>query len=148
MLIARDKKIDQLVPVAQQIASGVAGGQTLEQAGPAHGATVATTPMFTRMSTVPGVGQLNEAIGAAFGLPVGAVSAPIKTSGGVFVIRVDKRVPAARAEFEKQLPTLRTQTVEGLREQRVRDYLEGLRKTAKIDDRRKEVESSARRAGA
>ena len=55
--------------------------------------------MFTRSSLVTGLGQFTEPVGAAFALPVAAVSQPIKTSDGVYVIRVDKRVLADSAGF-------------------------------------------------
>ncbi|MFL5576304.1 MAG: peptidyl-prolyl cis-trans isomerase [Gemmatimonadaceae bacterium] len=146
-ILLRQKKLDKLVPVAQQIAAAAAGGQSLQDAGKAHGAEVATTPMFTRVAPVPGVGQLNEAVGAAFGLPVGAISAPVKTANGVYVIRVDKRVPADSAAFAAQKKAMREETTQAMREQRVRDYLEALRRSANIKDRRKEIESTARRTG-
>ncbi|HET7450715.1 MAG TPA: peptidylprolyl isomerase, partial [Gaiellaceae bacterium] len=122
----------------------VAGGQSLEQAAQANGLSVEKTPAFSRTSTVPGLGNLNEAIGAAFGLPVGAVSAPVKAVNGVFVIRVDRRVNADSAAFVAQKAAEREQILQTLRQQRVRDYLEGLRKTAKISDHRKELNAAAR----
>ena len=147
-IIARQKKLDRLMPAAREIASAAAGGQTLEQAAAAHSATVAKTPGFTRVSPVAGIGQLNEVVGAAFGLPVGSVSQPVRTDNGVYVIRVDRRVNADRAAFDAQKKAQREQMVNALREQRVRDYLDGLRKSAKIEDRRKEIELAARRTSA
>ncbi|HYW50512.1 MAG TPA: hypothetical protein VE861_07895, partial [Gemmatimonadaceae bacterium] len=82
---------------------------------------------------------------AAFALPIGAVSQPIRTTDGVFVIRVDQRKAADRAEFEKQKVQQRAQVLRGMREQMVRDYLEGLRKSASITDNRKKLNSAARR---
>ena len=144
-IISRQKKLDLLLPTARQIASAAAGGQPLEAAAAARKASVDTTPMFTRVSPVRGIGQLNEVIGAAFGLPVGAVSQPVKIDGGVYVIRVDRRVNADRAAFEAQKKVQREQMLQALREQRVRDYIEGLRKSADVEDNRREIEAAARR---
>jgi parvulin-like peptidyl-prolyl isomerase len=142
-IVAREKKIDQLLPAARQLAAAAATS-SLEQAAQSRGLTVEKSGMFTRADPVPGMGQLNEAIGAAFALPVGAVSAPIETRNGVYVIRVDRRVNADRAAFEAQKAEQRTRLLQGLREQRVRDYLEGLRQAADIEDNRQEINAAAR----
>lgn len=139
-----EKKIDALLPVAKEVSAAVAAGQTLEQAAQAKGLTVEKSPAFSRLSTVPGIGSLNEVIGAAFGLPAGAVSAPIKAVNGAYVIRVDRRVDASRAAFDAQKVAQRERILQTLRQQRVRDYLEGLRKSAKIVDRRKEINAASR----
>lgn len=137
------KKIQKLVPQAQQIAQAAAANG-LDAAAKQANLPVATTPMFTRGSYVPGLGQLDEAIGAAFGLPVGAVSAPVTTKTGVYVIRVDKRVQADRAAFEKQKDAMRQQVLQGLRRQRVQQFVENLRKAAKIEDNRKKIDAAQR----
>ena len=87
-------------------------------------------------------------MGAAFTLPLHVVSAPIKATGGVVVERVDNRVPASRAAFEAQKEALRPQSLQQLRQERVRQFLTNLKAVAKIDDRRKSVEASARRSSA
>jgi peptidyl-prolyl cis-trans isomerase D len=101
--------------------------------------------MFTRGSFVPGIGQANEAIGAAFGLPAGTVSAPVRTRDGMFVLRVDRRVNADSALWEVQKMIQRAQQVESVRNQRVQRYIEDLRQAAKIDDRRKQINAAQRR---
>ncbi|MDZ7631775.1 MAG: peptidylprolyl isomerase, partial [Gemmatimonadaceae bacterium] len=109
--------------------------------------TLEKTSMFARTMQTDGLGGFNEAIGAAFALPIGAVSQPIRTADGVFVIRVDKRVAADSAAFVAQKDQQRAQVLRGMREQMVRDYLEGLRKNASIVDNRKKLNSAARRQG-
>ncbi|HEU4563482.1 MAG TPA: peptidyl-prolyl cis-trans isomerase [Gemmatimonadaceae bacterium] len=137
--VVREKKIDMLVPRAQKVSQAVAAGSTLEQAAQANGLTVAQTPMFTRVSAVPGLGRLNEAIGAAFALPAGAVSTPIKTRGGVFVIRVDRRLPADRAAWEAQKDRQREQVIAQLRQERLQQFMINLRESAKVEDDRKKL---------
>jgi len=143
--VLREKKIQRLLPDARALATAAAAS-TLEQAARARGFTADTSGMFNRLTPVPGIGQLNQAIGAAFSLPVGAVSAPIQTPNGVYVIRVDRRTNADRAAFDAQKQTQRAQLVDGLRQQRVRDFLENLRKNAKVEDNRAEINAAARRA--
>jgi peptidyl-prolyl cis-trans isomerase D len=141
--VQREKKVDKLIPRAKEIADAAARG-TLESAAVAKGASFAQTPLFNRVSFVPGLGQFSEVIGAAFTLPVGSVSAPIKTRTGVYVIRVDERRNASRTEWEAQKDQQRQQLLQGLRQQRVQVYIDNLRKSAKIEDRRKEFEAAAR----
>ena len=140
----RRKKIDALVPQATSFAK-VAAARSLEGAAKLMNMEVVKTKPFTRVTGVPELAQLPEAVGAAFTLPLHVVSAPIKASGGVVVERVDNRVPASRAAFEAQKEALRRQELQQLRQQRVREFLANLRTVAKIDDMRKQVEASARR---
>src|SRR3954468_2373391 len=142
--LVRQKKIDALMPQATNFAK-VASAGTLEAAAKLMGMQVTRTKPFTRVTGVQELAQLPEAVGAAFTLPVNVVSAPIKATGGVVIERVDNRVPANRAAFETQKPTLRGQERTQRRQQRVRDFLTNLRAVAKIDDRRKQVEASSRR---
>jgi peptidyl-prolyl cis-trans isomerase D len=138
-LLARQKKVELLVPRAQRVADAVARGSTLEQAAAADGLTVQRTPMFTRLTPVPGLGRYSEAIGASFALPVGAVSAPIKTRDGVFLVRVERRVEAERAAWEAQKEQQRAQVTMQLRRQRVQQFLVNLREAARVEDDRQRL---------
>ena len=142
--LARDKKIQQLVPRAQALARAAATS-SLEEAARAAGMTVDSTPPFTRGMLVTGLGQFNEAVGAAFGAPQGTVTQPITTQQGVFVLRVDRRVQSDKGAWTAQKAMQREQVTNMLREQRVRDYLAGLRESAKIVDKRKDVAAAVRR---
>lgn len=144
--LIRQKKLELLVPKAQQIASAVAAGKTLEQAAQDAGVKVEKTPMFSRTTAVAGLGQATEAIGAAFGLPQGAVSAPVKTESAVFVLRVDRRVDADRAAWEKQKDQQRSVVLQRLRQQRVQEFLASLHESAKIEDNRKVIQQQNRQA--
>jgi peptidyl-prolyl cis-trans isomerase D len=143
--LLRQKKVEKLVPTARQIADA-ARSSSLEQAARANGLEVAKSDMFTRTSLVPGLGQFNEAVGAAFGVPVGAVSAPITTREGVFVLRPDRRVNADRGTWEAQKRAQRDQLIARLREQRVREFLANLREAADIEDNRREILATQRRS--
>lgn len=145
MAVARERALDKLMPTAQQVANNAAS-QGLDAAARAAGLTATKTEPFTRVSFVPGLGQFSEVIGAAFGLPVGAVSAPIRQPNGVYVIVVDRRVNADRAEFEKQRAVLRSQRIQQMKQQRLQLFLDDLKKTAKIEDRRKDINATVRRS--
>ena len=146
-IVAQKKAIDALMPKARAF-STAAASSSLESAAKAQGLTVAKVGPFARSTQVPELGMLSEALGAPFGpgLPLGTVSAPIKTDAGVFVLRVDKRTTADSVKWMAQRPTQRDQLTRALREQRIRLFLEALKKSAKIDDSRKALQNAQRRA--
>jgi peptidyl-prolyl cis-trans isomerase D len=145
--VARSQALDKLVPAAQQLADAAATSG-LEAAAAQRKLEVQKSPVFTRGTFVPGLGQFNEAIGTAFGLPVQAVSAPVRTSDAVDVLRVDRRVQADSAAWLKQLPAQKQSRLQQLQQQRVQMYLQDIRQAAKIDDRRKKINASVRRGDA
>ncbi len=141
--LARQKKIDVLLPRAARVAQAAAAG-SLEQAATAHGLMVQHTEMFTRADRVNGLGQLTRAIGAAFALPVGAVSKPIATADAVVVLRVDRRVNADRDTWKAQRDEQRKAILPRLQRRRVQEFVANLRATANIKDDRRAIESLAR----
>jgi peptidyl-prolyl cis-trans isomerase D len=145
--LAQQRALDALVPGAQKLAS-TAAGSSLEAAATADGKKVEQSPMFSRGSLVPNLGQFNEPIGASFALPTGAVSQPVKSNQGVYVIRVDKRTLADSTAWAAQKQAQRALRLQQLRQQRVQMYLQDLRKAAKIDDRRKAINAATRQQSA
>jgi hypothetical protein len=133
------------VPEAQKVAAAAAGS-TLETAAQQAGKKVETTAMFARSSTVPGLGQFTEPIGAAFALPVGAVSQPVKSEDGVYVLRVDKRVVADSSAWVAQKAVQKATRLQQLRQQKIQMFLQDIRKAAKVDDHRKDIQAATRRA--
>lgn len=142
--LAREKVLDEFMELGRNITKSAAA-LGFEGAAQQRALTVEKSTMFARTMQTEGLGGFNEAVGASFALPIGAVSQPIRTVLGVFLIRVDKRIAADRAEFDKQKDQQRAQVLRGMREQMVRDYLEGLRKGASVVDHRKRLNSAARR---
>lgn len=142
--IAVRKSLDAKMAAAKPVARAAAT-TSLESAAKAAGRSVQTSPLITRVGFVMGMGQLNQAVGAAFTLPVGAISEPVRTSDGVFVIRVDKKIAADRTAFEQQKTSQREQAMNAMRDSRVQAFIGALRKDAKIEDRRKKIQASLRR---
>ena len=142
--LLRQKKIDALLPQARNFAK-VAAASSLESASKLMNMQVVATKAFTRVTGVPELAQAPEAVGAAFTLPLHTVSEPIRSTGEVVVERVDNRIPANRATFDTQKEALRSQALQQLRQQRVQEFLTNLRAVAKVDDKRKKIEASARR---
>jgi len=117
---------------------------SLDAAAAKAGLTIEVTSPFSRTSFVQGLGFSNEAVGAAFGLPLGQ-PALVQTLDAVFVMRVERRTEAERAEFEATKGDLRRQQMTQFREERVRQWLEDLRREATVVDRRREINASLRR---
>ncbi len=144
-ILAIQKKLDVLMPRAQQLAAAAAAS-SLEQAAQAAGLQVVQSQPFTRVGGAENIGRLNQAIGASFSLPIGAVSAPIRIYDAIFVQRVDQRVLQDRATWEAQKDSQRMQVTQQLKQQRVREFLVNLRESATVKDKRKDVEAANRRA--
>lgn len=142
--LAKDKVVAEFMTLGRNMTQSAAA-LGFEGAAQRRALTLSKSNAFTRTMQTEGLGGFNEAIGAAFSLPIGATSQPIRTNDGVYVIRVDRRVKADSAEFVKQKELQRSPVLRGMREQMVRDYLEGLRKGAAIVDSRKKLNSAARR---
>lgn len=142
--VARERALDKLMPAAKTL-SDAAATAGLDAAAAQEKLQVQQSPMFTRGTFVPGIGQFNEAIGAAFGLPVGAVSAPVRTTDAVFVLRVDKRVQADSAAWAKQMAQQRQVRMQQLQQQRVQMFMQDVRQSAKVDDNRKQIQAATQR---
>ncbi|HET9424644.1 MAG TPA: peptidyl-prolyl cis-trans isomerase [Gemmatimonadaceae bacterium] len=141
--VITQRELDAFMATAKQLAENAT--PTLEAAASAKGLAAEKTQPFTRSSFVPGIGQVNEAIGAAFGLPVGVVGAPVRTDDAVFVLRVDRRVDADSAAWLAQRAVQRQQRAQGQQQQAIQTYLQDLRQSAKVDDRRKSINAAVRR---
>jgi peptidyl-prolyl cis-trans isomerase D len=142
-LLQRRKKAELMAAPARTFAER-AKGTSLEAAAKERDVTVTKSNMFGRSTFVPGLGRLNNAIGASFALPIGAISEPIATDDGVFVLRVDRRTDATREAFEAQKAVQRSNAIRVLQDARMREFMEGLRETADISDRRKQLSAAAR----
>lgn len=143
--VAVEKQIETLVPQAQKVATAAASS-TLEAAAQAAGKKAEQTALFSRSSVVPGLGQFTQAVGAAFALPTGAISDPVKTDDGVYVMRVDKRITADSTAWAAQKEAQKTLRLQQLRQQKIQMFMQDIRKAAKIDDRRKAINAATRRA--
>lgn len=142
--LARDKRLEKLRPVAQEFATN-ARTAGLEAAAAQRGLSVQKSDRFSRSDMVPGLGQFNEAIGAAFALPVGGVSAPMKANDALAVLRVDDKVEASREAFNAQKAQLRQSFVQQLRQARVQEFLRNLRESVNVEDNRGKVNAALRR---
>lgn len=137
------KAVEALVARAEAIATD-ARTSSLEAAAAKAELTPGTAGPFTRLGFVPGLGFYNEAVGAAFGLPLGTIGVA-RTDEAVFVLRPDARTEASRAAFETERSFRRERALQAAREARVREYLEAMRRSATVVDRRREINAQLRR---
>ena len=142
-----EKKMDLVVEEGGRWAEALrSGSTTLEQLAAENGLTVNRPEPFTRMDFVPGLGRQNAAVGAAFGLEAGQVSNPVRTGANVFLIQSISSTPADRDAFEAVKEELRAQTIQLIQQQRLDEWLQGLRTATRVVDRRREVFRAAEEA--
>jgi len=94
---------------------------------------------FTRLRPPSYLGREPLVVGTAFGLHVGERSGVIEGEGGSFIIESLGRKLADSSAWLAQRDVQRNQLRQAVQQQRIQQYLEGVRATAKIVDRRKEL---------
>jgi peptidyl-prolyl cis-trans isomerase D len=142
-ILMRQKKLDRLLETARPLAAA-AIGSSLEQAAAAQGRAAQQTGWFTRVAPAGDLGRVNEAVGAAFSLPIGRVSSPVRSLDGVFVLRVDRRVEADSAAFVSELAEMREEEIQRLQQERIQLFMMNLRETARLVDRRRDIAAAQR----
>ncbi|MEO8620677.1 MAG: peptidylprolyl isomerase [bacterium] len=145
--VAEDRAVERSIPAAQSLVKA-AQGSSLEAAAAAAKLTVQKTAMQTRAGVARELGSLGEAVGAAFAAPLNEVSGPIRQADGVYVTRTDARKPSDKAAFDAQKKVLRGRRMQQMRDQWIQMYLDDLKKSATVKDRRKELNAQLRRQSA
>ncbi|MFZ5622902.1 MAG: peptidyl-prolyl cis-trans isomerase [Gemmatimonadota bacterium] len=131
------KKAEIAKGKAEELEAKLAAGQALKEAAAALGLPYQEFGPFSRLNP-PFPNPI--VAGAAFGLAPGEHSPVITTPDGLYVLQSLSRQPADSAAFVKNLPQIRTEMLQQLRQQRVRGYLASLRAAAKVQDRREELQ--------
>lgn len=137
--IATLKKVDVAMDEARAAAEEVRSGRTLAEVARELGVEVRDAGPFTRTELVPGLGQYNAAVGTAFGLEVGEVSGAVRANLNAFLIERTASEAADSVAWLDQVDTQRAQLLAALRDQRLAEWIDGLRADADIVDRRDEV---------
>ncbi|MGH7631352.1 MAG: peptidyl-prolyl cis-trans isomerase [Gemmatimonadales bacterium] len=75
-------------------------------------------------------------VGAAFGVDSGKASGVIEARDGLYLLEVLDRTPADSAAFTTELDQFRLQTLQQVRQERVQNFVAGLRSSADIEDNR------------
>lgn len=147
-ILVQQQQVEKARQQLQPAVAAARSGQPLQQVAASSGAQVQEAGPFSREEAVPGLGRFNAAIGTAFGLRQGQVSELVEAEGRLFLIELVRRETPDRTAWQAQLPQLRGRVIQSLADQRWQQYLEGLRKNAKVVDRRAEQSRAAQAAQA
>ncbi len=131
-----DKKMERAREEAQGVVGRVRSGTALANVAAELDLEVRTAGPFSRDEFVPGVGRHNPVVGAAFGLPIGQVSDVVSTAGNHYVLEVVAKTEADSTAWRGQLDQQRVQVASLVQQQRLQEWIEALRGSARIVDRR------------
>ena len=134
-----DLKVERAQGEAQSVVDRVRSGEPLVNIAADMGLEVRTAGPFSREDFVPGIGRYNAVVGAAFGLEAGLISNVISTTGNHYIVDVLARTEADSTAWLGQLPQQRQQMASLVQQQRLQEWLEALRNSARIVDNRDEV---------
>lgn len=135
MILLRERAKEQAGKKAAELRALVDQAGGLEAAAKAAGIPL-DTASFSREDFVPRVGTKNEFFAQAFSLPVGAVSQPVVTDQGAYVMRVDRRQPADQALFAQAAPKLHEELMSKKQNEAIQRWFETVQRKAKIRDYR------------
>lgn len=137
--VRAEKRLARTEERARDALERLRAGASIEEVAAQLQATAETAGPFTRGDFVPGLGRFTPAIGAAFGLEPDEISDPVSSDGKVYLIRVDGRTNASRAEWEEQKEQQRLRVTQAVADQRWQQYLQALRDAADVVDVRDQV---------
>ena len=144
--VAVQQQLDKLLPEAQRISSAAATS-SLEAAAQQANKKIEKTPDVRALVDRARDRAVHGSGGCGVWPCRPARSAqPVKTQEGVYVLRVDKRVVSDSTAWGAQKEAQKTGRLQQLRQQKIQMFLQDLRKAAKVDDRRKQINAATRRA--
>jgi peptidyl-prolyl cis-trans isomerase D len=114
-------------------------GESIQDIAASYNTTVEQAGPFTRSDFVPGLGRMNAAIGAAFGLDAGHVSPLVEADNRLFLLQGVSRELASREEWEAQLEGQRARVLQALADSRWNQFMTALRENAEVVDNRRQV---------
>lgn len=133
------RKLEMVVAEGEDIVSDIRGGTAFDDAAAVRGLEIQDAGPYGRMDFVPGLGRLNAAVGAGFGLYQGQVSSVVEANNNAFILELVDYVAADTTAFEEERVAQRSQMVANVQQTRLQDWLQGLKSAARIEDRRDEV---------
>jgi peptidyl-prolyl cis-trans isomerase D len=134
--VTLEKKTEKAREIAERFLQRIEGGAAMAEAAAAMGLPHRELGPFNRISPPLPTPEL---VGAAFGLEPGQRSPVLNTTDGLYVLEVLQHTPADSADFRARIDELRAAGIQMAKQERVRSYLDALRETADVKDRRAEV---------
>lgn len=138
--VANEKRWEATRNLARTISQEIRQGSSLQEVAEAHDLSVRELGPFTRVNPGPVMSEAPEAVGLAFGLPIGRAGGPVETKLAVFFVEPVERQAADSAQFSEQKEEMRMQLLRDAQQQRLQLAMTSLREMADVIDRRREVE--------
>lgn len=138
-VVRLEKQREIARPRADSLAAALKDAPDLAAAAAARGLEVQRFGPFTRLRPPSYLAREPIVVGASFGLRVRERSGAIAGEGGFFIIESLGRKLADSSAWLAQRDAQRAQLLAAARQARIQQYIEGLRATAKIVDRRNEI---------
>jgi peptidyl-prolyl cis-trans isomerase D len=114
-------------------------GESLDRLAADYNSTVGQAGPFGRGDFVAGLGRMNAAVGAAFGLAPGQVSPLVEAEGELFLLRGVSRTTADRTEWQAQLEQQRARVLQASADTRWSQFMRALRENAEVVDNRRQL---------
>jgi hypothetical protein len=138
-VLLRQKKIEHARLEAIELAGEARTAGTLEILAGRDNLMVQEAGPNARPEFFAGLGYQSKAVGAAFGLEVGQISEPVATDINVFLIQTLEKFPADSLAWEEEKASQRAQSAFTVQQQRLEQWIQGMRSAATIVDRREEL---------
>ncbi len=135
-ILAEDRQKQEAVELAEGLVDQVMSAASLEAAAEALGWNYGQAGPFTRGQFVQGLGRGTEAVGAAFGSPIGTVTGPFDAGDAVVFLQVEQRNTPDSEMFQVVRGQLRLQLESQLSQTSVNRWVQALRDEAEIVDLR------------
>jgi len=131
-----DLRIDATKAKADQVATAIAGGQSLEQAARSVGGVPFTLRDMTRRRADGRIAGVPQVIAALFAGPVGQVQGPLRGLNGWYFVRVDGRTTAPLDSLEAAKPQLTNDILQRRQQSFLAGWSADVRQGVKIEDLR------------
>jgi peptidyl-prolyl cis-trans isomerase D len=139
LILRTEKKVEKGLEEAQDLVQQARAAGTLESLQGQSGLEVQEVGPLPPLEFFPGLGYQNAATGVATGLEEGAISDPVVADNNVYLIELLERTPADSLAWIEQVELQRAQAVFTVQQQRLEQWIMGLREASNIVDRREEV---------
>ena len=131
--VIRTRAADMSRQKAGEIAAALKNAKDFTAAAKAQGLDAKETDLITRGSALPDIGVSPEVDAAAFALPVGGVSDPIRTSDATVIVRVESREDVTPQKLSDEKETFRDQLLTERRNRFFTAYMTKAKEKMKIE---------------
>lgn len=133
--VIREKKIEKAMQIAKEIKNKIGGN--LDNAYNVYPqVTIAKGVSFTPGGSVPSLGRDYGLINYATEGKIGVISDPIKGTRGAFIVKINSRSQFDENAYAVQRNTIRNNILQFRKQRLINEWLQKIRKEAKIDDYR------------